>query len=136
MPSVSLQIETPPEIAWRLLTDTHEWPVWGPSVRAVRAPARHIAPGMTGHIQTPMGLWLPFRITDWEDGLSWAWRVAGLAATGHRVTPLGQAQCRVSFLIPGWAPLYRPVCETALRRIAARAATLSRESAPDDSVSH
>lgn len=122
MTPISLDIDTPADAAWRILIDTEEWPRWGPSVRAVRAPARTIGPGMHGRIQTPPGLWLPFRITDWQDGRYWAWRVAGLTATGHRVTPLGPTRCRVSFLIPSWAPLYRPVCETALRRIAERAA--------------
>ena len=124
MHTVSLDIETPTHVAWRLLIDTAEWPNWGPSVRAVDAPHRLIGPGMRGRIQTAPGLWLPFEITSWEPGESWAWRVAGVDATGHRVEPLGAERCRVSFVVPHWAPLYRPVCASALREIAERARTV------------
>ena len=90
-------------------------------MRAVDAPHRLIGPGMRGRIQTPPGLWLPFEITAWVSGEAWAWRVAGIEATGHRVEPLGAERCRVSFLVPRWAPLYRPICSRALRKIAERA---------------
>jgi hypothetical protein len=76
---------------------------------------------MRGRVQTATGLWLPFEITHWEPERAWTWRVAGVPATGHRVEPLGPQRCRVSFLIPRWAPFYRPVCRSALRRIAALA---------------
>jgi hypothetical protein len=114
-------IHAPASVAWRLLVDTSEWPRWGPSVRAVEAPSRVIGPGMRGRVQTATGLWLPFEITHWEPERAWTWRVAGVPATGHRVEPLGPQRCRVSFLIPRWAPFYRPVCRSALRRIAALA---------------
>ncbi|MGB5735706.1 MAG: SRPBCC family protein [Thiohalocapsa sp.] len=120
MHSVSLDIDAPAHVAWRLLIDTAEWPGWGPSVRAVDVPDRLIGPGMRGRVQTTLGLWLPFEITAWQAGEAWAWRVAGIDATGHRVEPLDPDRCRVSFLIPRWAPLYRPVCQSALRRIAKR----------------
>jgi len=40
-----LEIPVPADVAWRLLTYTEAWPRWGPSIRAVDAPARHISPG-------------------------------------------------------------------------------------------
>jgi hypothetical protein len=107
--------------AWRLLTDTQAWPRWGPSVRAVEAPARFIAPGMRGRVQTAPGLWLPFEITDWQADRHWAWKVAGIPATGHTVTPTGPEACRVTFTIPAWAPFYLPVCRAALRKLNALA---------------
>jgi len=114
-------IDAPASVAWRLLVDTGEWPRWGPSVRAVEAPSRVIGPDMRGRVKTATGLWLPFEITHWEPERAWTWRVAGVPAAGHRVEPLGPQRCRVSFLIPRWAPFYRPVCRSALRRIAALA---------------
>jgi hypothetical protein len=117
-------IEAPANVAWRILTDTREWPIWGPSVRAVEAPSHLIGPGMRGRMQTPVGLWLPFEITRWEPEHAWAWRVAGVEATGHRVDPLGPSRCRVTFEIPRWAPFYRLVCDAALRRIDTRATSL------------
>jgi len=55
--------------------------------------------------------------THWEEGRAWAWRVAGVPATGHRVTPLTTQTCRVAFTIPRWTPFYLPVCRLALRRL-------------------
>ena len=117
MLEVAATLDSPAAVAWRLLTDTHAWPQWGPSVRAVAAPTRFITAGTRGRVQTTPGLWLPFAITDWEEGRAWAWRVAGVPATGHRVTPLTAHTCRVAFTIPRWAPFYVPVCRLALRRL-------------------
>lgn len=103
--------------AWALLTDTHAWPRWGPSVRAVGVPARFITAGLRGRVQTSVGLWLPFEITDWQADRHWAWKVAGIPATGHTVTPTGPDACRVTFTIPRWAPFYVPVCRAALRKL-------------------
>jgi hypothetical protein len=117
MIEAALEIPAPAAVAWRLLTDTEAWPRWGPSVLAVDAPARFICPGVRGRVRTRLGLWLPFEITDWQAGCRWAWRVAGLPATGHVVAAVGPARCRVTFTIPTWAPFYVPVCRVALRRL-------------------
>lgn len=76
---------------------------------------------MRGRVQTTAGPWIPFEITDWEEGAQWAWRVAGIPATGHRATPVTAGTCRVTFTIPIWAPFYVPVCRIALRRLDALA---------------
>ncbi len=112
-------LAAPAPRVWELLIDTHAWPHWGPSVRAVDAPARFIAAGLRGRVQTTPGPWLPFEITDWEEGRFWAWRVGGIPATGHRVTPATENSCHVTFTIPSWAPFYMPVCRLALRRLEA-----------------
>ncbi|MEJ2513964.1 MAG: SRPBCC family protein [Gammaproteobacteria bacterium] len=119
--SVSAELNTPGRFAWRLLTDTRAWPRWGPSVRDVETPQRVIGPGATGRVRTAAGIWLPFAVTEWEDGAWWAWKVAGIPATGHGVTPLGPDRCRVKFTVPAWAPWYLPVCRRALDRLAALA---------------
>jgi hypothetical protein len=113
----SAQIRAPAPVAWGLLTDTHAWPQWGPSVRAVDSPTRFIGAGTQGRVQTALGLWIPFEITDWEEGCYWHWRVAGIRATGHRVTPSTADHCTVTFTVPSWAPFYIPVCSVALSRI-------------------
>ncbi len=121
MLEVTATVSAPAAIAWRLLTDTHAWPQWGPSVRAVEAPTRFIDAGTRGRVQTTPGLWLPFLITDWQEGRAWSWRVAGIPATGHTVSPTGPDTCRITFTIPTWAPFYVPVCRIALGRLAALA---------------
>ncbi|MBK1645171.1 hypothetical protein CKO25_11035 [Thiocapsa imhoffii] len=121
MHQVNRIIDAPAAAVWRVLIDTREWPLWGPSVRAVESPSPLIGPGLRGRIQTPVGLWLPFEITRWEPEHAWAWRIAGLDATGHRVAALDPGRCCVTFDIPRWAPFYRLVCDVALRRIEDRA---------------
>ena len=118
MLEVVATLDAPAVVAWGLLTDTHAWPKWGPSVRAVDAPQRFITDGTRGRVQTTPGIWLSFEITEWEEGRAWAWRVGGIPATGHRVTPMAASSCRVAFAIPRWAPFYVPVCRIALRRLA------------------
>jgi hypothetical protein len=110
-------IQAPAAVAWRLLTDTHEWPHWGPSVRAVDCPTRLIDADTRGRVQTALGLWLPFQITDWEPEQFWSWVVAGVPATGHRVMATGPDTCEITFTIPTWAPFYLPVCKTAIRHL-------------------
>ena len=117
------QIAVPAATIWRLIVDTQTWPKWGPSVRAVDYPTRFIGPNGKGRVQTAVGLWLPFQITDWEEGRAWSWTVAGIPATGHRVHSINPNRCQLTFTVPSWAPFYVPVCATALRRLEALAAS-------------
>jgi len=54
---VSATINAPATVAWRLLTDTHAWPQWGPSIRTVEVPTRVISAGIaaTGHLVEATG---------------------------------------------------------------------------------
>lgn len=111
-------VDAPWEVVWALLTDTWMWPCWGPSVTDVDCPARFIYPGATGRVRTLIGVWLPFEIVTMHQGRFWNWRVAGVPATGHRVTPnLENKGCRVEFEIPFWAFPYALVCKMAALRI-------------------
>ncbi len=60
---------------------------------------------------------MPFVVGIVEPESYWDWRVAGVAATGHRVEPLGPNRCRLTFTVPGWAFGYGLVCRLALMRI-------------------
>ena len=122
MRPVSRTLPVSADTAWRLLTDTRAWPEWGPSVSAVECPGRYIEAGMEGRVRTPAGPWIPFLITEFDPQRRyWAWRVAGVPATGHRVTPVDADHCEVAFLVPRWAPFYARICEIALDRIEAAA---------------
>ena len=118
MPGVERFIAAPAGAVWRLLIDADAWPRWGPSVRgAVLADgSRRISAGARGVVLTFAGARLPFTITRFEDGTRWDWAVAGVPATGHRVSP-EPGGCRVRFDVPWWAPAYLPVCASALRRL-------------------
>lgn len=115
--SFSRQLEASAGQVWDLITDTHTWPVWGPSIRTVDCPQRYIHAGCSGRVQTPIGIWLPFVVTTFEPGSYWDWRVAGIRATGHRVDLLNSYGCRLAFTVPAWAAVYGPVCHLALSRI-------------------
>lgn len=73
---------------------------------------------MQGRVRTPVGLWLPFRVTRCEPPHFWAWSVLGIPATTHTVEP-APGGCRISFGVPAVAFPYLVVCLVALRRIAA-----------------
>ena len=119
---VSRVVDAMADEVWDVLTDTTQWPAWGPSVAAVDCSSRYIGPGTTGRVRlTAVGLWLPFEVdsyVDTTDTKRWTWEVAGVPATGHQVDPL-DGQCRVRFEVPLVAAGYVPICRRALDRIAA-----------------
>jgi hypothetical protein len=116
--SVSRTLAAPPDEVWRLLVEVENWPRWGPTVSQVRLDhsGGRIHEGSTGMVVPPIGVPLPFRVTDFVEGHRWSWRVAGVPATSHRVEAVG-AGARVTFGVPWWAPAYLAVCELALRRL-------------------
>jgi uncharacterized protein YndB with AHSA1/START domain len=118
MLSVHRVIDAPPEAAWQLLVDLDAWPQWGPSISSAELdpPHRELGLHATGKVQTAVGVRLPFEITDFQPGRRWAWKVAGVPATGHRVEPSGDG-ARVTMEVPWWAGPYVTVCMLALRRI-------------------
>jgi len=115
---VARTVHASPERVWDILIDTERWREWGPSVRAVRCSRRRIELGSEGSVQTALGFWVPFVITEFVPGTYWAWKVASIRATGHRVRPLGNGRCRLTFEVPFWAAPYTLICRLAADRIA------------------
>ncbi len=118
MLSVDRFIAAPPSVVWNVLVDLDAWPTWGPTVSAawLDPPHTRLELGATGTVRTAVGLAVPFVITEFEPGRHWAWKVAGIPATHHRVEPSGN-NARASMAVPWWAPGYLSVCAIALRRI-------------------
>jgi hypothetical protein len=110
-------INAPAATVWRLITDTHAWPRWGPTVLAVDCPERFIQADSKGRVRTSAGIWLPFAIDRFEPPQYWDWRVGGITATGHQVIPLDRQRCELAFSVPFWAVGYGMVCRAALKRI-------------------
>lgn len=125
-PHLGADVAAPADRVWQQLVDLDHWPVWGPTVRAARLTdgSRVLSVDATGSLQTPVGVWLPFRVERWyDDGTvrSWSWRVAGVPATDHTVTALGPDRCRVEMSVPWVAAGYLGVIGVALARIKRRA---------------
>ncbi len=115
---VARTIEAPGGRLWRLLSRPSLWPAWGPSVRSVDFDGDELTPRARGRVRTPLGLWLPFRVTAFEPGAYWAWSIGYVPATTHEVRSLGADRCRVTFGVPLLAAPYAAVCWVALRRLA------------------
>ena len=122
--SVGRTMAVDPSVAWDLLVDTTRWSEWGPSVTAVDAPDVRLRAHSTGRVRTAVGVWVPFTVSEFDDGRSWAWTVAGVTATTHTVEP-APGGCRVTFGVPAVAAAYALVCRVALRRIERLALTAS-----------
>ena len=102
---------------WDLITDTTQWPRWGPTVKAVRNTERYICEGSAGQVLTAVGIWLPFFITKFEHESFWSWKVASIGATGHRVQPRDTGSTYLWFEVPIIAAPYLAICQVALNRI-------------------
>jgi uncharacterized protein YndB with AHSA1/START domain len=114
---VSRVVRAAPSAVWAVLTDLQAWPQWGPTVAGAELDgAGELALGAHGKVFTPVGVPLPFTITEFEPGRRWAWRVAGIPATAHGVEPVGDGT-RVYMSAPLPAAPYVPVLAIALRRI-------------------
>jgi len=115
---VSKKIDAPLERVWEILTDTRQWPAWGPSVLHVDSPQRYICFGLQGRLKTAVGIWVSFEITNCEASVFWDWKVAGFAATGHRLNKLNENSCELIFELPFTAFPYALICRQAANRIA------------------
>jgi len=116
--SVSRHYPVSPQTAWHVLTDTSLWPVWGPTVRDVRCSERFIRKGSKGRVLTPIGLWVPFLITEYDALRFWGWKVGGIRATGHRLIACDEHSCRIVFEVPCWWFPYVIVCRKAAAKMA------------------
>ena len=111
-------VHAPLERVWDVLSDTRQWPVWGPSVCHVDCPQRYISSGLQGRIKTAVGLWVRFEITNCEAPVFWDWKVSGFAATGHRLKKLTENSCELILELPTMAFPYALICRWAANRIA------------------
>jgi len=115
---VSQVINAPVEKVWQVLIDTRQWPLWGPSVKAVACSQQCISAGLKGKVQTVIGIWITFEITNFEPLSYWHWKVAGIPATGHQLKKISDTSCELIFELPLVAFPYAVICRRAAKRIA------------------
>ena len=118
MLSVDRLIAAPPSAVWDVLVDLKAWPKWGPTISRAWLDPPHTALALhaTGAVRTSFGFAVPFVVTEFDSGRHWAWKVAGVPATHHRVEAVGD-QARAAIAVPLWAVPYLTVCAVGLRRI-------------------
>jgi hypothetical protein len=114
--TVSRRTTASADAVWRTLIDLDAWPEWGPTVQGADLDSDGFGLGATGRVYTPVGVALPFVISDFEPGRRWGWTVMGVPATKHGVEAVDGGS-RVWMSAPLWAPAYLPVLQVALRRI-------------------
>nr|WP_207383963.1 SRPBCC family protein [Mycolicibacterium komanii]CRL72241.1 polyketide cyclase/dehydrase and lipid transport [Mycolicibacterium komanii] len=118
MPTVELRSDASPEAVWNVITDLSTWPQWGPTVLGAELDdPEPLHLGARGRVFTPVGVPVPFTITEFRPRRCWAWKVAGVGATRHEVIPEDDGS-KIVFGVPWWATAYLPVCAIALPRIA------------------
>lgn len=127
----SIEVDAPPSVVWELLSVFKFWPMWGPSVRSVRSEWERVGPGVSGKVDTPLGVSVPFEITSVDEGVSWDWRVGGFAATGHRLRGTTGGKTFVEFSVPGRFAPYAVVLKLGLRRLAELAESGDSLGTPD-----
>jgi hypothetical protein len=111
-----------PALVWDRYVDVDRWKQWSPQIQAVEAPSRKIVAGLEGTVLGPLGLRVPFWVT--EVGLRcWTWEVRaplGLRIVlRHRVVPDGDGSA-TELRMRGPVPLvlsYAPLAQLALRRL-------------------
>ncbi|WP_375485564.1 SRPBCC family protein [uncultured Mycobacterium sp.] len=118
MLTVDRVIAAAPQAVWKLLVDLDDWSRWGPPIRraVLDSGYDHLTRHATGTVYTWLPVGVPFVITEFEPNRYWAWTVAGLPATSHRVDPV-DGGARVTIGVPWWSAAYLTVCSIALRRI-------------------
>ena len=87
-------------------------------MKRVECDNRFIRQGTEGRLKSAAGIWMPFRITEYDEGHYWLWKVGGIPATGHRVEHQGSGLCKLTFEVPLLAAPYVYICRIALDRIA------------------
>ena len=115
--SVGKFYHAPPPVVWNLITDTTQWPRWGPTVKGIQLTERFIRNGSRGRVLTAIGVWLPFVVVEYEHACFWSWRVASIKATGHRIQATESGGCYLWFEVPIIAAPYILICQLALNRI-------------------
>jgi len=115
--SICKEIKAPAATVWEILTDTHLWPIWGPSLLDVDCNHQYIQMGSEGRVKTLFSFWLPFTITEFRYLDYWSWRVGSLEATGHKIIPTNDNSCAICFDMAWWFAAYLPICWFALFKI-------------------
>lgn len=124
----------PPEEAWRRYEHLDRWAGWAPQISRVEADGELLAPGVSGRVVGPGGVWVHFTVLTVEpQRLRWSWKVwRGPFAVRleHGIDPAGPGGSRswidlhaplplrplmLGYLPPAWYALHRHVTLTEVQ---------------------
>ena len=119
----TVQIDAPPEVVWKVMTDVEKWPEWTSSVRKVeRLGETPFGKGSSARVAargTPRAVW---QVTEYEENRSFTWEAKtanSLAVAGHVIEPDGAgSRVTLSVTISGGlvVALFTPVIAVTARR--------------------
>ncbi|MFY0408161.1 SRPBCC family protein [Solicola sp. PLA-1-18] len=105
-----------PDDAWEKYADPDRWAEWSPQVRSVESSAPRLTAGMTGVVQGPPLVRVPFTVEAVDEAArTWAWRVkVGPFKVRLRHELLASAEGTVATLtLDGPAPFVLPYAQLA-----------------------
>ncbi len=125
LPSITLTLRAAgtasPEVAWERYDNLDLWSTWSPQVQRVQAEHRRLRPGLEGAVVGPVGVRVPFVVTEVGDR-SWSWdvRPAGLRLTLHHLVLPHPGGSLTELVVRGPVPVvlgYAPLAQLALGRL-------------------
>jgi len=88
---ISVEIDSPPQRVWQVMTEVELWPEWTESVQKVkRLDSGQLRVGSRARVKQPKFLPAVWEVTEIDPGRSFTWvtRSPGMVASGrHRVEP-------------------------------------------------
>ncbi|MFI8916745.1 SRPBCC family protein [Streptomyces sp. NPDC053513] len=121
--TLSAQGAASPDTVWQRYADIHQWASWSPQIKAVHSVRRRLSPGMSGAIESVVGIRAAFVVEAVDhDRRTWTWRVR-LARIQirlhHEVKPQGRGSA-TSLTMHGPRLVllaYAPLARLALHRL-------------------
>ena len=63
-----------PDVAWERYAVLAHWPRWSPQITSVQADGDRLRTGLTGVVRGPLGVAVPFTVTEVDEAaMTWAW---------------------------------------------------------------
>jgi hypothetical protein len=131
---ISLDVQAPADVLWRVLTDVTSWPDWSPTIDELVLLDGRLGLGSRVRIAQPKLRTVVYQVDGWRDGtlFSWTATTSGVRIrASHQVHPSTTgSRLRLTLDMTGpMAPLLAPLVGARTRRYADTEAEVLRRSA-------